>query len=72
MLGEKEFRFTDEKITVKSLFSKSEMNWDSIEKVRWNEHFFFLYQNALMAFVIPKSSIEDKEAFEKLLKSKKY
>ena len=67
LLGEKEYEFTKEGIIEKGLHSKSELTWSSIEKFNSTDDYYLLYQNGLMAFVIPKSAVNQIEEFESLI-----
>lgn len=70
LLGDKEFELNGDRIIEKGIHSKGELTWNSIEKFRSTESHYFLYLNGLMAFVIPRSAVEQKEEFESLVTSK--
>lgn len=70
LLGAKELVLTEDGISEKGVHSTGELTWKSIEKFRFNESHYFLYLNSMMAFVIPKSAVEQQSEFESMVASK--
>jgi hypothetical protein len=67
---EQELIISDAGIQIKHIFGEEKYHWNAIiKKAETNEH-YFLYKNALQAFIIPKRLIKnsaEKQVLEKLL-----
>ena len=54
LLGHNTIELTPEGILGKSLSGESKINWSSVDKIRQNDEFIFIYIGTINALVIPK------------------
>ena len=50
--------------------SVKNIKWQAIKKTEENESYYFLYENAIAAYIIPKSAINDLFEFDNFIKGK--
>jgi high-affinity Fe2+/Pb2+ permease len=69
VLGKNEVYFEESGIIHKMSGSEHKINWSGIKKLEETDTYYFLYDSALSAIIIPKQKLNvDKEALDKLLK----
>lgn len=68
LLGMHEYIFNEDHIFIKKLESEQKMYWSGIKKVKENDSYYFLYDSALSAIVLPKQKIKNVEELDMILK----
>ncbi len=73
ILGQKEFKFSEDKIIYKTENSEGSSAWTTIKKLEESSKAFYLYVDTNMAILVPKRVFKDKsdeDAFKTLVKQK--
>lgn len=67
LVGQRVMEFNEDGIECRSQNSDSRVNIKMIEKIRWDEQYYFIYLTTISAYVIPKrifKNQDDKKEFE--------
>jgi hypothetical protein len=73
ILGQKEFEFSEDNITYKTVNSEGISTWKAIKKLEESSQTFYLYTDTNMAIMVPKRVFKDKpdeNAFKSLVRKK--
>jgi hypothetical protein len=73
ILGRKELEFSEDKIIYKTEHSEGSSAWTTIKKLEESSKAFYLYMDANMAMLVPKSVFKDKsdeDEFKTLVRRK--
>ena len=63
-LGKHEVQVNNKGVKLTTAASEEMIQWSGISRMEITDDYFFIYNSALTAVIIPVSAVEDPEAFE--------
>jgi hypothetical protein len=70
ILGEHQMLLTEEGIVDKTSSGETKVIWSGINELKENENYFYLYNSALSAYILPKQQIQNLDEISSYLKTK--
>lgn len=70
LLGEHVMTLTDEKVIDRSRGGVTEVEWSAFESLKEDDEYFFLYNSAVSALILPKRDMENVEEVKSFLRTK--
>lgn len=70
LLGEHIMVFTEDGIVDRNQTGETKVVWEGIHTFKEDEHYFYLYNSAVSAYILPKKDVENANEVRNLLESK--
>lgn len=70
LLGDHHMVLTDEGIVDSTSFGETKVTWSGINEFKQDDRYFFLYNSAMSAYILPKRELKNVTEIESYLKAK--
>lgn len=70
LLGDHTLVMTEEGVVDSTLNGETKVNWSGIKSLKEDNHYFYLYNSSVSAYILPKRDLKNIEEIKKYLTSK--